>query len=152
MKKRFKAALLASVSVMTIMGAQSAFANIGVIDRPGEAHVIPAIEFMSTAYNIDSTNDNDWFVWTNNTGKAKYLEVQLTSPMGKNLDYQIIQLASGGGIINKNSADNDAGKGGTEFLYLRTLPGDVVYFRVFAHTALDIGTAPYTFAVWNDVT
>ncbi len=144
MKKRFKAALLASVSVMTIMGAQSAFATKGMNDTPITAHVATFIGFAAAA-PINTADDVDWYVYQNKSGARQQIYPNLQSPSGKNLNLQLVHMDPDG--TTDSWVAQDDGPGGIDVTTLPVDPGGVVYFRIYPKTASDYGTGYYTFEI-----
>lgn len=58
--------------MLLIIAQRSAMAAIGIADTPDTAITIPA-ETITYSLYTNGKGDEDWFVWTNDTGKVKNL-------------------------------------------------------------------------------
>lgn len=141
--KRLKLVLAVAV-VASLFGAQSAFASKGWADTPGTANTGLFIGYAASA-QINTADDVDWFVYSNNSGGDQILNPSLQSPAGQNLDLQVIYISKTGQVLNWTA--DDRGPGGTDPTTLYMTPGDMVYFKVAPKTSSDYGTGRYLFSI-----
>lgn len=143
--KKLKAAMLVSLSVMMIAGAQSAFAATGVYDGPATARASTAGSVFTG--NIDSSSDSDWFVVDNTGTSTLTVYPVLVCPSGVNLDVDVIWVQKSGNVSRDEY--NSAGAGGVEGssnIGWGISPGDTIYFRVHPHSSTDYSSSKsYTF-------
>jgi len=128
MMRRVKFLILSLLCAFALIVPNAAYAWPGANTRETAA-VVTSIPFYFNSYLTDA-GDEDWFVWTNNTGTPKPIQLgvySVYSASNFNLYSEIVQPD---GSVNVIGYAYDTGFGGYDYYYVMVYPGHTIRFKV----------------------